>query len=90
MNYRGGGRINQAKNRARSLSDLGNRRENSAGRGQILSILQGNSCSITQKSGEIWTDQADLQQIYPKSDRLLSPYRVDKKGIVGLYSTIPK
>jgi hypothetical protein len=55
----------------RSLSDLGNRSENSAGRGQILSILQGNSCSIAQKSGEIWTVQTDLQQIYPKSDRLL-------------------
>ena len=34
-------------------------------------ILQGNSCSIAQKSGEIWTVQTDLQQIYPKSDRLL-------------------
>jgi len=37
-----------------------------------LLILQGNSCSITQKSGEIWTVQPDLQQIYPKSDRLLN------------------
>jgi len=54
------------------LSDLGNRSENSAGRGQILLILQGNSCSIAQKSGEIWTVQTDLQQIYPKSDRLLA------------------
>jgi hypothetical protein len=36
-----------------------------------LSILQGNSCSIGQKSGGIWTVQTDLQQIYPKSDRLL-------------------
>jgi hypothetical protein len=36
-----------------------------------LSILQGNSCSIDQKSDEIWTVQTDLQQIYPKSDRLL-------------------
>jgi len=33
--------------------------------------LQGNSCSIDQKSGGIWTVQTDLQQIYPKSDRLL-------------------
>jgi len=56
----------------RSLSDLGNRSENSAGRGQILSILQGNSCSIDQKSGGIWTVQTDLQPIYPKSDRLLT------------------
>jgi len=56
----------------RSLSDLGNRSENLAGRGQILLILQGNSCSITQKSGGIWTVQTDLQQIYPKSDRLLT------------------
>ena len=37
-----------------------------------MSILQGNSCSIDQKSGEIWTVQTDLQQIYLKSDRLLS------------------
>jgi hypothetical protein len=36
-----------------------------------LSILQGNSCFIDQKSGGIWTVQKDLQQIYPKSDRLL-------------------
>jgi len=57
----------------RSLSDLGNRSENTAGRGQILSILQGNSCSITQKCGYIWTVQTVLQQIYPKSDRLLAP-----------------
>ena len=36
-----------------------------------MSILQGNSCSIDQKSGKIWTVQTDLQQIYPKFDRLL-------------------
>ena len=46
---------------ARSLSDLGNRGENSAGRGQILSILQVNSRSIDQESGEIWSVQTDLQ-----------------------------
>jgi LDH2 family malate/lactate/ureidoglycolate dehydrogenase len=56
---------------SRSLSDLKNRSENSAGRGQILTILQGNSRSIAQKSGEIWTGQADLQPISFKSDRLL-------------------
>ena len=44
-----------------SLSDLGNRGENSAGRGQILSILQVNSNSIDQESGEIWSVQTDLQ-----------------------------
>ena len=38
-----------------------------------MSILQVNSCSIDQKSGEIWTAQTDLQQIYPKSERLLAP-----------------
>jgi len=38
-----------------------------------LSILQVNSCSIDQESGEIWTVQTDLQQIYSKSDSLLSP-----------------
>jgi hypothetical protein len=56
---------------ASSLSDLKNRSENSAGRGQILPILPGNSRSIAQKSGEICTGQADLQPISFKSDRLL-------------------
>ena len=28
-----------------------------------MSILQGNSCSIAQKSDGIWTVQTDLQQI---------------------------
>jgi hypothetical protein len=45
-----------------------------------LLILQGNSCSIDQKSGEIWTVQTDLQQIYPKSDRLLE-YLYGKKVV---------
>ena len=53
-----------------SLSDLKNRSENSAERGQILPVLQVNSHSIDQKSGEIWTAQADLQPIPFKSDRL--------------------
>ncbi|MCR4304158.1 MAG: PIN domain-containing protein [Gallionella sp.] len=48
-----------------------NRSENSAERGQILPVLQVNSRSIDQKSGEIWTAQADLQPISFKSDRLL-------------------
>jgi hypothetical protein len=51
---------------------LKNRSENSAGRGQILTVLQGNSRSIAQESGEIWTGQTDLQPIYFKSDRLLA------------------
>jgi len=46
--------------------------QNSAGRGQVLTILQGNSRSIAQKSGETWTGQADLQPISFKSDRLLA------------------
>ncbi len=49
----------------------GDRSENSAGQGQILPVLQVNSRSIDQKSGEIWTAQADLQPIHHKSDRLL-------------------
>jgi hypothetical protein len=57
--------------RPSSLSDLKNRSENLAGRGQILTILQGNSRSIAQKSGEIWTGQANLQPISFESDRLL-------------------
>ena len=36
-----------------------------------MSILQVNSHSIDQKSGEIWTVQADLQPISFKPDRLL-------------------
>jgi hypothetical protein len=32
--------------------------QNSAGRRQILLILQVNSCSIDQKSGEIWMDRS--------------------------------
>jgi len=36
-----------------------------------LPVLQVNSRSIDQKSGEIWTGQADLQPISFKSDRLL-------------------
>jgi hypothetical protein len=51
---------------------LKNRSENSAGRGQILPVLQANSRSIGQKSGEICTGQADLQPISFKSDRLLA------------------
>jgi len=46
--------------------------QNLAGRGQILLVLQVNSRSIDQKSGEICTVQADLQPIYFKSDRLLA------------------
>jgi hypothetical protein len=49
--------------------------QNSAGRGQILPVLQVNSHSIDQKSGEIWTAQADLQPISFKSDRLLAACR---------------
>ncbi|HEX8874598.1 MAG TPA: hypothetical protein VF780_08210, partial [Nitrosospira sp.] len=45
--------------------------EKVAGREQILTILQTNSCSIGQKSGEIWTGQTLLQPISFKSDRLL-------------------
>jgi hypothetical protein len=67
-----------------SLSDLKNRSamilagkpqsgcsQNLAERGQILPVLQGNSRSIDQKSGEICTVQANLQPISFKSDRLL-------------------
>jgi hypothetical protein len=54
---------------------LKNRSENLAGRGQILPVLQGNSRSIAQKSGEIWTGQANLQPISFKSDRLLAKQR---------------
>lgn len=36
-------------------------------------ILQGNSYSIAQKIGKTWSVQTELQQIYPKTDRLLGP-----------------
>jgi paraquat-inducible protein A len=58
-----------------ACQDLGNRRENSAERGQILSILQVNSQSIDQESGKIWTAQTDLPQIPPKPGRLLKKER---------------
>ena len=66
-----------------SLSDLKNRSENSAGRGQILTVLQVNSRSIDQKSGEICTGQADLQPISFKSDRLLAIRLTNKKRLVS-------
>jgi hypothetical protein len=59
---------------------LKNRSENLAGRGQILTILQGNNRSIAQKSGEIWTGQANLQPISFKSDRLLGPLTRSNAG----------
>jgi len=51
------------KSLSRSLSDLKNRSENSAGRGQFLPVSQGNSRTIAQGSGEKWTVQTDLQPI---------------------------
>jgi hypothetical protein len=65
-----------------SLSDLKNRSENSAGRGQISPVLQVNSRSIDQKSGEICTGQADLQPISFKSDRLLGCQKTSAKSLV--------
>ncbi len=41
-----------------------------------MSILKVNSCSIDQESGGIWTVLTDLQQIYPKSDRLLVAFEI--------------
>jgi protein TonB len=51
--------------------------QNSAGRGQILPV---NSHSTDQKSGKIWTAQADLRPISFKSDRLL--------GLMLLFSAL--
>ena len=67
---------------ASSLSDLKNRSENLAGRGQILPVLQVNSYSIDQKSGEIWTGQANLQPISFKSDRLLDLVNEGRKSLM--------
>ena len=44
-----------------------------------MSILKVNSCSIDRESGEIWTVQTNLQQIYPKSDSLL----ITQPGKIG-------
>ncbi len=52
-----------AAREARSLSDLTNRSENSAGRGQFLTISPGNSRTIAQESGKKWTMQTDSQPI---------------------------
>jgi hypothetical protein len=68
------GEFNYAPDRKKhssSLSDLGNRSEKVAERGQILLIFCVNSGTIDQKISEIWTAQALLQPILPKSDRLL-------------------
>jgi len=51
-----------------------NRSEKRVATAQILSVLQGNSRSIAQKSGEICAEQRVLQPILVKSDRLL-PYQ---------------
>ena len=45
-----------------------------------LTILQGNGCSIAQKSGEIVTVQLNLQPISLKSDRLLTPQFTPTSG----------
>jgi hypothetical protein len=55
----------------RSLSDLKNRSEKRAERGQFLTISPGNSRSIAQESGKKWTVPPFLQPISFKSDRLL-------------------
>jgi hypothetical protein len=56
---------------ARSLSDLKNRSEKTAERGQFLTISPGNSRSIAQENGKKWTVPPFLQPISFKSDRLL-------------------
>ena len=58
----------------RSLSDLGNRSENLAGRGQILSILQGNSCSSAQKAAE-----------YGPSRRICSSFSDRLREVSGMF-----
>jgi hypothetical protein len=47
----------------RSLSDLKNRSEKMAERGQFLTISPGNSRSIAQENGEKWTVPTNLQPI---------------------------
>jgi len=49
-----------------------------------LSILPVNSCSIDQESGEICTDQTNLQQIYSKPDSLLAAGKAAPDGQVPI------
>ena len=50
-----------------------------------MTILQVNSHSIDQKSGEIWTGQALLQPISFKSDRLLGANKKFGRRILVIY-----
>ena len=74
------------------ISPPGESSQNLAGRGQILTISPGNSYSIAQESGEIWTGQAlvlgrcgrgNLQPISFKSDRLLARGRAQRNAGAG-------
>ena len=62
------------------LSDPTSRAQNSAGRGQILTILQVNSHSSDQESGEIGTGQVNFSAGPVKSCGLAAhgSYLVDK------------
>ena len=44
--------------------------------------LQPNSSAIRQKDGEKWTAAADLQPTFPKSDRLLEPFLMQKSRLI--------
>ena len=56
---------------ASSLSDLKNRSEKCAGRGQIFTLFKPMVVPLAQESGEICTGQVILQPISFKPDRLL-------------------
>jgi len=68
---------------ARRLSDSGNQSENSTGRGQVLSILPVNSCSIDQASGEIWSVQTNLQQIFHSQIGARVPFSKEGGAVSG-------
>ena len=72
-----------SKHRARSLSGLKHRSENSPARGQILTVLQRQYRDIAQKTGEICTGPANLQPMLFKPDRLLAPFFPGECGAAG-------
>ena len=79
--------LSRKRERASSLSDLKNRSENSAERGQILPVLQVNSHSIDlqnrqnmDRSGGFAADSLQVQQAAspPKDGSQVAGYKPDK------------
>ena len=69
-------------NLARSLSDLGVRREGKRDRDQNLRKSEAHSGLFNEDSREFWPISAFPQQNRPKSDRLLVLHPCDKFGCI--------